>query len=686
MVNKKPCFPPVKELPSLDKIINSKPAKPVIINPSSNFVVCTYWWGYGRLNANVQRPCPDERKDFDEDQGLSEEIADEFIQDKDNENETILKRIWKCQLEDFHSKNPQNTLSDYKLKKLPEIIKKVREAVKREESFKKIFNPILKKSMMKDDPKLIWRDPITFEVMLENWTKSCIKAKCNYMAVEYPEFTFPGGYQLAINAKPLFIKKALEACEGRGVLYIDGDMTIHKYPNIFEMPNVDFMARGWNTDPRSSPMFRPLKYCNNSDLVRVFRRYGGKYTGDIKIANKKVTVNNNIKKTIKIIRDMDINGRELLYTDFDSLFKNKNLDNDVIKILKNIKKQHINGDICFDPYSFETSGGTMFFGQTQAAIILLDAWIAESALPEHAGKADDRILSMLIMSKNLLASINVVTLPIEYLWLTMNYELFLREKTNYKIDDIIIEHPECLTSEEAAGEEGASSDRIPTLYHTLVDEEVDCHRKNTIFYEKSYFPQAKLAETFKPYLKYIDSIVDSPMEIVRGGFGERDDIYKHNMMKAEAIIKSSVVTPSGRNQFVKCTNIPQMIANLKMNKPVFIGKGELSSNYKNLYNHRNNFELIAVNLAKKRKGPPALNDEYRPVFSIDNNILCRPGNSILIDLLALCKTSRDLSKQFNSGFMFLHRIRCAWSVDTPVKKTVTRKRGRSPSRNKTNKA
>lgn len=38
----------------------------------------------------------------------------------------------------------------------------------------------------------------------------------------------PGGYQMAINAKPLFIKKALDLCGGRGCLYIDGDMFVNK--------------------------------------------------------------------------------------------------------------------------------------------------------------------------------------------------------------------------------------------------------------------------------------------------------------------------------------------------------------------------------------------------------------------------------------------------------------------------
>jgi len=48
-------------------------------------------------------------------------------------------------------------------------------------------------------------NPITFDKMINNWIKMCKKNKCNYMAIEYPEFAVKGGYQKAINFKPEFI-------------------------------------------------------------------------------------------------------------------------------------------------------------------------------------------------------------------------------------------------------------------------------------------------------------------------------------------------------------------------------------------------------------------------------------------------------------------------------------------------
>jgi len=120
---------------------------------------------------------------------------------------------------------------------------------------------------------LRYRSGSHFEGMIERWEKACKFANCNYLAVEYDYFSRTKQYQLAINAKPLFIKKALELCDGRSVVYIDGDMFVRKYPHIFDMNNVDFMARGWNMDPRSnesmneSIWFNPYKFETSGGIM-----------------------------------------------------------------------------------------------------------------------------------------------------------------------------------------------------------------------------------------------------------------------------------------------------------------------------------------------------------------------------------------------------------------------------------
>ena len=263
--------------------------------------------------------------------------------------------------------------------------------------------------------------PIKFETMISNWETNCQKNNCNYLAIEYPEFARPGGYQLAINAKPLFIQKALQLCGGRAVLYIDGDMNIRKYPNIFDIEDVDFMARGWWIDPRSS-----------------------------------------YKMTESIM---------------------------------------------YDPYLFETSGGTMYFSQTLESKQLINLWIKEAAKPAQVGKADDRVLSLIFNSQKFLCNMKIIQLPIEYLWLTLDYDERLLEEAydwnQVKMEEsIFIDHPECLTSEDTATGAGASSDRTPK-YYSFLEELVPVSEQ---LHEFIMFPNEQMVSSFSSYFDFMNNV------------------------------------------------------------------------------------------------------------------------------------------------------------------------------------
>ena len=265
------------------------------------------------------------------------------------------------------------------------------------------------------------RSSMKFQDMIVRWEQACASANCNYLAVEYDYFSRNRLYQLAINAKPLFIKHALKLCNGRAVVYIDGDMFIRKYPNIFDMPNIDFMSRGWNIDPRSS--------------------------------------------------------------------------------------YNIGTSIMFNPYKFETSGGIMYFSNSTESIKLMDMWIDESAKPSNSGKADDRILSIVFNAKKLLLNMTIIQLPIEYLWLTLDYDDRMMEHIydwdkNEMDSTIFIDHPECLTSEETAEGAGASSDRSPKLHKFLDSEEEDIPVSEE-FHEYFMFPSQEMANQFKTYHAYM---------------------------------------------------------------------------------------------------------------------------------------------------------------------------------------
>ena len=255
-------------LSELQSIIAEVPMIPTIVNPNSKFVVVTYWWGRGNLNRNTQRPCPEDITDI-----LKKTLEEELIT-KDqtfaelNSKFTLARDAFrnasKASYIPFGPRNmttcrsdrlstPQSVRTEFRKMrqekaaylsahfKKPETIEEIKSRSKEYEN------------KLRSDGKL--KEPILFETMIENWKNTCAAAGCNHMAVEYRRFAQPGGYQIAINAKPLFIRKSLEVLNGRGALYIDGDMIIKKYPSIFDMPNVDFMARGWNIDPRGENQY-----------------------------------------------------------------------------------------------------------------------------------------------------------------------------------------------------------------------------------------------------------------------------------------------------------------------------------------------------------------------------------------------------------------------------------------------
>ncbi len=174
---------------------NTELPEPTIINPSSKFIIATYWWGKGKLNPNSEHPC------------------------KPRAGEDKEKRI-----------------ADYAAKK----------SISKEEAETKLYKEAA---------------AITYDAMIERFESDCRKVNCNFITVEYT-------FEDALSAKPVFIKKVLEKCKGKGpngsdlaVVYLDGDMRINTYPKLFDIDGVDFMARGYNIDPRSDDAYLRNDVC-----------------------------------------------------------------------------------------------------------------------------------------------------------------------------------------------------------------------------------------------------------------------------------------------------------------------------------------------------------------------------------------------------------------------------------------
>lgn len=539
------------------KLVEDTPLVPVLtVNPSSKFVVATYWWGTGNLNKNLQRPCPEEIVD-----PIREEMEEELAEE-DQEYGAIYARVGAIHKLRKEKRSRGEGLTEQDKKELKEATAAqlayltpyfARPNVRA--SLNDRYNKAVEK--LKQEGK--FKNPVTFNEMIETWKETCTKANCNYLVVEYP--ISREDYQNGINAKPAFIRKALDACPGKGVLYIDGDMYVNKYPSIFDMKNVDYMARGWNVDPRASAVYK---------------------TG-----------------------------------------------------------------VCFDPYIFETSGGTMYFGNTDLSRQLLDEWASEMNKPENKGKAEDRIISMIVTKQKYMLKANMIQLPIEYLWLTDIY------RTNDPLDasqaNALIEHPACLTGEERAGEQGAASNRTPEGYDSQITNLTECARKGGLFYEFVFFPTREMVSSFGPYLEYLKCAknfeTNQPLfDVVSfdDKYGKYNSVAYENDSKARAI----PVDGSGAAELPLTATIPDILANLYKGRDVQLG-GQVQ--------RPPNTEFVAHNLNTETDHyfAPLRLDVTKPMYISASNV-------IIQHLLRMCKTLEDINIHLADSYTFVSRIR--WSV------------------------
>ena len=429
--------------------------------------------------------------------------------------------------------------------------------------------------------------PRKFPEMIAEWEDYCKKARVNYVAVntEFPR----ADYQNAINGKPLFIKQALEAVKPRNVLYIDGDMWMLKYPHIFDLENIDFMARGWNIDPR--------------------------------------TKQNAIQRPY------------------------------------------------FDPYTLETSGGTMFFGNTAAARELLDVWEEESN--KQIGKADDRILSQVFTRDSMVLKTNTIQLPIEYLWLTDNYKSYLKGPEDPSSrDDAFIEHFYCLTGEERAADQGAAaSGRTPEGYEEEVSENINYKRPTELIYEHIFFDgDVNKRNGFSRYFKYLENaksiFTNQPLaKIVKleERYGPYNEIATRNLeglvaqqprLPGVAVRQGALASPFSarpRPQFSAASlpltaPIRDILAKLLLGQDVELG-GRVQRGPED--------DCVAVNVSTTAV------DMYTRTLELDTNspmffsAKCRT----LIHLLAMCETLKDINKHLAGSYMFMSRIR--WNLASP---------------------
>lgn len=252
-----------------------------------SFIFVTYWWGRNNLNFNTQRPCPMdtkfivntgkclyERKRVNEKQILKYMYESGRISEMELDNEiiqfdNIIKTLKKIGLVIVKKGNFYNFISI-----TPDCIKMIYDNDMLNGKITYKSNPFRKLGKTKrssyhqnaSDKKLCKSDncyqfPFKFEKMIEIWEESLRKLNIEYHAQEYkiaPRdfsksksikglFDFRTN-QEAMNYKGEFILEMLNKYK-KPIVYIDGDMKIHKYPKIFDATNFDFMLRHWQFDP-----------------------------------------------------------------------------------------------------------------------------------------------------------------------------------------------------------------------------------------------------------------------------------------------------------------------------------------------------------------------------------------------------------------------------------------------------
>jgi hypothetical protein len=304
----------------------------------------------------------------------------------------------------------------------------------------------------------------------------------------------------------------------------------------------------------------------------------------------------------------------------------------------------------------------------------------------------------------------IIQLPIEYLWLSLDYDERMLELV-YDYDyskmneTIFIEHPECLTSEDTASGQGASSDRTPKFYSFL---EENINPVSEEVHEYIMFPDKKMTESFKSYYDYMDTITylddgnevlvkkgfvhpgnpednEMPLYVIRydDKFGKKKNsedpeytntqIAEINIQTAERMNIDSLNLKTVDN-YVEIQNADNLIDNAKMIRLII----RLLTDGKNvLYNPIKNegYDAVYADIIKNKyvnssielafipifnKNVLNYNEFYKPLINISQPILFKPTD-ILIKFLSMFLSLNQLSEYLNNGsYEFISRIRVGY--------------------------
>lgn len=370
--------------------------------------------------------------------------------------------------------------------------------------------------------------------------------------------------------------------------------------------------------------------------------------------------------------------RSVLYIDGDMAIKSypRILDTPGIDFAARSWSIDIDGleRLCYDPYVFETSGGTLFFGQTKFGYQLLKMW--QDAMKKHKGKAEDRVISLIFNNKKMMRDLSMIQLPIEYLWLNLLYEK--KKSIKKHRPRPIITHPYCITSEEAAIEQTdelrmSKKNRTPLRYEYYVENRVTCDRVQDTIYEYIAYKDKKTAKQDESFMKWLKKngrhIV--PYDNRYGEFNSVASINHKKMKTIKRISDNNLIIVSNTSNTSKYNNthnthkinhkdmlIPTILFYLLHGQSVIYVPSSFSSSLSPILKRiEKGYHLIAKNKSKSeqhfKKGYMLRLDQTYPIYFSSEN-------SVLIDLIMMSENLQMISEHFNSSSTFLSRIRCNW--------------------------
>jgi hypothetical protein len=358
----------------------------------------------------------------------------------------------------------------------------------------------------------------------------------------------------------------------------------------------------------------------------------------------------------------------------------------------------------------------MFFSQSKESRVLIDKWISESAKSYNDGKADDRILSLIFNTHKFLCNMKIIQLPIEYLWLSLDYDERLLDElydydTSKMMESIIIEHPECLTSEDTAAGAGASSDRTPKFYSFLED----LTPTSELLHEYIFFPNKEMTDAFKDYFAYMNNITylnDGNEDLIQKGYVDPinplnneqpiyvinyDDKYGNkkyvsedeltvnqvvelNMKRSEQMnidglnlitLEDNTIEIQNNDNSIDNAKIIALIIKLLKSGKYVIYNPITKPNYDNKY-----YEVLKSKISMYKSLDFVFVPEiksfifsnfFKPTIKTNMPMFFSPGNDILIQFLSMFLSLDELSDYINNGsYEFMSRIRVGYLLSKKV--------------------